>query len=89
MSQARGAILVNASRSVQSQAAKITRVLQVFPSTSRLPSYLKALRLHQWAKNLLVFIPLFAAHSAHDIGLLAQGATAFLAYGLQLRAPTC
>jgi 4-hydroxybenzoate polyprenyltransferase len=81
--QARGAILVSASRSVQGKAAKITRILEVFPPSSFwLRSYIKALRLHQWAKNLLVFVPLFAAHLAHDPTLLSQAAVAFLAYGL-------
>jgi 4-hydroxybenzoate polyprenyltransferase len=28
-----------------------------------LPSLLKAVRLHQWAKNLLIFVPLFLSHA--------------------------
>jgi 4-hydroxybenzoate polyprenyltransferase len=81
--RARGAILVNASTRLQSQVVKLTSVSQVFPDTSkRLRSYLKALRLHQWLKNLLVFVPLCTAHLVHDFGLLTQATVAFLAYSL-------
>lgn len=41
----------------------------------------KALRLHQWAKNLLVFIPLLAAHKFTDLHLVASGLLAFLCFG--------
>lgn len=43
---------------------------------------IKALRLHQWLKNLLVFVPLLAAHRIGDAGLLMQAVMAFVAYGL-------
>ena len=42
----------------------------------------KALRLHQWLKNLLVFVPLVAAHQAGDVALLAASMIAFLAFSL-------
>jgi hypothetical protein len=67
--RARGAILVNTSTRLQSQVVKLTSVSQVFPDTAKwLRSYLKALRLHQWLKNLLVFVPLCTAHLVHDFG---------------------
>ncbi len=81
--KARGAILVNVSRRVHNQAAKITRILEVVPHAAMgLRPYLRALRLHQWAKNLLVFVPLFSAHLVQDLNLMAQAAMAFVAYGL-------
>jgi 4-hydroxybenzoate polyprenyltransferase len=62
---------------------KLTSVSQVFPGTSKwLRSYLKALRLHQWLKNLLIFVPLCTAHLVHDFALLPQAIVAFLAYSL-------
>lgn len=42
--------------------------------------WMKALRVHQWAKNLLVLVPLFAAHQARDPGKLAAAVIAFLAF---------
>ncbi|MCZ2497390.1 UbiA family prenyltransferase [Xylophilus sp. Kf1] len=40
----------------------------------------RALRLHQWAKNLLIFVPLFAAHRLTGEGV-AQCVLAFLCFG--------
>ncbi len=48
----------------------------------RLKSWLRALRLHQWAKNLLIFVPLAAAHRIVDVGALADGLAAFFLFGL-------
>lgn len=42
----------------------------------------KALRLHQWIKNLLLFIPLFAAHRIGEIEMWLTLSLAFLAFSL-------
>jgi 4-hydroxybenzoate polyprenyltransferase len=44
-------------------------------------AWLKAIRLHQWAKNALIFLPLLLAH-AWKMGTLLSSALAFLAFGL-------
>jgi 4-hydroxybenzoate polyprenyltransferase len=44
--------------------------------------YLKALRLHQWSKNALVFLPLLGAHRAGELDLLAHAFLAFIVFGL-------
>jgi 4-hydroxybenzoate polyprenyltransferase/phosphoserine phosphatase len=44
-------------------------------------AWLKAIRLHQWAKNFLIFLPLLLAH-AWAPGLVAGAAVAFLSFGL-------
>jgi 4-hydroxybenzoate polyprenyltransferase/phosphoserine phosphatase len=77
------AILVNPGRGVHRAASKLVRVARVFDDrTKQLPAYLHALRLHQWLKNILVFVPLFAAHRVNDISLLIQALVGFLAFGL-------
>lgn len=43
---------------------------------------LKAMRPHQWMKNLLVFIPLLAAHRYGDASSVLQALLAFVAFGL-------
>ncbi len=48
----------------------------------RLALYLRALRLHQWAKNTLVFIPLLTSYHLTDAPLLLNAVLAFLAFGL-------
>ncbi|MES2392558.1 MAG: UbiA family prenyltransferase, partial [Acidobacteriota bacterium] len=44
-------------------------------------SWLKAIRLHQWAKNTLIFVPLLLAHH-WQAGTLAGAVTAFVSFGL-------
>jgi 4-hydroxybenzoate polyprenyltransferase len=43
---------------------------------------LHAIRLHQWTKNLLVFIPLIMAHQAADEVPVLRGILAFFAFSL-------
>ncbi|TMH24234.1 MAG: UbiA family prenyltransferase [Betaproteobacteria bacterium] len=47
-----------------------------------LDSWSRALRLHQWAKNFLVFVPLIAAHKVQHTELLMPAMLAFLCFGL-------
>lgn len=50
-----------------------------------LKAWLKAIRLHQWAKNTLIFLPLLLAHAWHGPATLATATAAvfaFLAFGL-------
>ncbi len=42
----------------------------------------RALRPHQWAKNILVFVPLLAAHRAGELPALGTTLLAFLAFSL-------
>ncbi|WP_144299644.1 UbiA family prenyltransferase [Elioraea rosea] len=46
-----------------------------------LRAVLKAMRPHQWAKNVLVFVPLVAAHRFTELPLLLEATAAFLAMG--------
>jgi 4-hydroxybenzoate polyprenyltransferase len=43
---------------------------------------MRVLRLHHWAKNVLVLVPAVAAHRVGDPALLARAALAFVAFGL-------
>jgi 4-hydroxybenzoate polyprenyltransferase len=58
-------------------------VKQVFPSgDGGMRAAIRALRPHQWAKNLLVFMPLFAAHRFADPSSVAGAFWAFAAFSL-------
>lgn len=46
-----------------------------------LSDYLRSLRMYQWAKNLLVFLPLIAGHT-YDLASVRQTALAFLCFCL-------
>ncbi len=41
----------------------------------------RALRVHQWAKNVLIFLPIFLAHSV-GVGRILEGLTAFFSFSL-------
>lgn len=61
--QARRAIVVNADAPLAAQAANCCEVEQVFPPTSLdFAVWLRVLRVHQWLKNALLFVPVLAAH---------------------------
>ncbi len=82
-SSARKAILVNVSENLLGVATRITRVEQVFHDQKKgIKPYLEALRLHQWLKNLLVFVPLVMAHRFVEPALIVKNLIAFLAFGL-------
>ena len=51
-------------------------------AVSRWRAVAGALRVHQWAKNLLVFVPLFTAHRVADSGAQLAAWTAFVAFSL-------
>jgi len=48
---------------------------------SPLKAWLKALRIHQWAKNVLLFLPLLLAHALKP-ALIVGSLLAFLSFGL-------
>ena len=79
----RQAILVNASRSVESTARRYARVSRViaFPRDT-LRSTIQPLRLYQWVKNLLIFVPVFTSHQWGNANILLKSLLAFLAFGL-------
>lgn len=78
---ARVAILVDAPPAVR-RAVEKHRVQHIFESPRPgLKGYLQAMRPHQWAKNLLVFVPLALAHRILEPVLLLQAGLAFLSFG--------
>ena len=79
---ARKAIVVGSNRYVRSRAANVAQVERVFEDQRRGPlEYLQALRPRHWLKNLLVFVPLCAAHRVHETDLWAKALLVFLAFG--------
>ncbi|WP_372015821.1 UbiA family prenyltransferase [Pseudoxanthomonas sp. 10H] len=75
--------IANAPDSLARRAAAVSRVGAHWPGERRsLLPWIKAIRLHQWLKNLLVFVPLLAAHRVLDPVAASQAVLAFLAFGL-------
>lgn len=80
---AREAVVVNASPAVERKAAACANVRKVFaPDSSALVAFIRSLRLHQWVKNLIIFVPALAGHQLGDAALLQNAVWAFAAFCL-------
>jgi 4-hydroxybenzoate polyprenyltransferase/phosphoserine phosphatase len=80
---ARQAYVVNASPAVERQARAMGNFAGVLDSERPvLGDWIKALRLHQWLKNLLIFVPLLAAHRYTELPLVLDALLAFLCFSL-------
>jgi 4-hydroxybenzoate polyprenyltransferase len=50
--------------------------------TFSLFTFFKAIRIHQWVKNLLIFIPILMAHKINDNGSIINAVIAFFSFSL-------
>lgn len=81
--EARSALLVRPERGVEPRAARCSSVARVFPANGGGgAAWLRAMRPHQWLKNLLLLVPLVAAHRIADVELLAIALLAFVSFSL-------
>lgn len=79
-SSARKAVIVNPNPRLVRSIERVTPIQQVFSDCdNRFVDRLKALRPRHWAKNLLVFAPLFASHRLYEPGLLGKASIVFVA----------
>lgn len=79
-----GAILVGrAARFADQLGRKGVSSKPIRPDEDNLAaSWLRELRLHQWSKNALIFIPIFLGHIANDPQVWVRTLMAFFAFGL-------
>lgn len=78
---ARRAILVNPDRGIERKARRCADVEHVYVDRKSGPALVaRAIRVHQWLKNLLVFVPMLAAHQWGNGGVLANVLLAFGAF---------
>jgi 4-hydroxybenzoate polyprenyltransferase len=82
LTEANNAILVNPSPGVFPTVEKCTNVQIIFRDNNSILTYLRALRTHQWLKNILLFVPLIAAHEFSNTEVLFQIGLAFLSFCL-------
>ncbi|WP_426744872.1 UbiA family prenyltransferase [Myxococcus faecalis] len=82
--ESRQVVVVHAPSGVLKQAHGLGRAVhKVFEKPKTSPRvWVKALRVHQWAKNALVFVPLLAAHKAASPDLLLKAVLGFVAFSL-------
>ncbi len=76
-------ILVNAPSSDIQAASHADKAELIIRSRPPLwCAFLKEMRLHQYAKNVLIFVPLFTSHAYDDIGTVVAVAIAFVCFSL-------
>jgi 4-hydroxybenzoate polyprenyltransferase/phosphoserine phosphatase len=81
--KASGAVTVNAPRSVVRKVARMGITHQdIPPQKAGWRTWLKAIRLQQWLKNLLLFIPVVTAHEVLNPHAMTGAVLAFLCFGV-------
>ncbi|PIJ89484.1 hypothetical protein BL249_16110 [Erwinia sp. OLFS4] len=82
-SQADKAIVVNGSSDLIKKARNISTVDRVFPKREiGFTAWRRVLRIHQWLKNTLLLVPLFAAHDVSNGEAWLSLLLAFMAFSL-------
>ena len=80
---ARRATVVGWSASLADAVRRVAEVEHVIlTERPTLRAYLRSLRLHQWSKNVLVFVPMMAAHRMTSAEALWQSTLAFVSFSL-------
>ena len=80
---ARRALVVTDSRRFANTVRTMVPVEKVFVrSTGRVASLIKAFRIYQWTKNLLVFVPVITSHRIFERPILLSGLLAFFSFSL-------
>lgn len=79
-----GAVIVNATPSLSRRvAASGVPVLAEFPQDRRMPrEIVRTLRVHQWSKNLLVFVAILLSHRFLDLRAWRNASVLFVAMSL-------
>jgi 4-hydroxybenzoate polyprenyltransferase/phosphoserine phosphatase len=81
--EAKGAVLVGASARIAKKVRSHTPIEREFPRKSPgVMLWLRAIRLHQWMKNLLLFIPVLTAFSFFDLHKDLLCVVAFFSFSL-------
>ena len=81
--EADAAVLVNPSAAARQQATAMGKVSREFAEKRKsFMALLRAMRPHQWLKNLLVLAPLILAHEIDNIDLIVNAVLAFWAFCL-------
>jgi 4-hydroxybenzoate polyprenyltransferase/phosphoserine phosphatase len=79
---ARQGFVVTNRRQLFQAAQAVTSASEIKPAPNFLKALAPAMRLHQWSKNLLIFVPIIMAHEIANPRVFAKGALAFLAFSL-------
>lgn len=82
-SVARKSIIVNPDKGVLAKSTQINNIESILDTRPNfIKTLLKALRIHQYAKNALIFVPLAASHQLFVISNITTVSLAFLVFCL-------
>ena len=80
---AQKAIISNPTRSLASKYRDTDNVLLLKKKKmNKFLIWLKAIRLHQWSKNTLLFLPLIMAHRFEELEIILNNFLSFILFGL-------
>ncbi|HXK60205.1 MAG TPA: UbiA family prenyltransferase [Acidobacteriota bacterium] len=78
-----GAIVVGSSARLMKTVERIAPVVRVFSQERHLLVHLiRQMRVYQWVKNTLIFLPLIGAHRVFDPWAVGQALLAFVSFSL-------
>ncbi len=81
--KARRAVVVAPTSNLKRILHKVPRVEHMFGgSNAGLSVWLRGLRVHQWTKNVLIFVPALASHRFFEPQIFTAATLAFLWFGL-------
>ena len=79
---ARRALLVRPSPRLAAAAARVTEIERIFDDWPGWRDYIGAVRVQHWLKNLLLFVPLLAAHQLYDLPKQLAALIGFVCFSL-------
>lgn len=81
--KARKAIVVSPTASLRRRLPLVPRLDKVFHDRGQsIQLWMRALRVHQWAKNVLIFVPALASHRIFELEVILASLLAFFWFGL-------
>jgi len=83
LKHAASGVIVEPDRRFERNAPKVTIIERVFKGKkTTIKSFIKAIRIHQWVKNLLIFVPLILAHLWTSEKAIVDSVIGFFVFGL-------
>ncbi|MFH1767324.1 MAG: UbiA family prenyltransferase [Patescibacteria group bacterium] len=79
---ARQAILIDPSSSLEKKVRTIVPVAKVFRRQTEWKDWIHQVRIYQWSKNLLLFLPVLGAHRISDPNTLMKAVFGFFCFCL-------
>jgi 4-hydroxybenzoate polyprenyltransferase len=74
--------LVNPSKALENRTRKISDLKHVWKTESSMWNIFRSIRVYQWVKNLLIFVPLVTSHTFNSLNHISNALIGFIAFCL-------